>query len=324
MIFINIDDLGANSIQIGRQGEYDFHEIHFTMAQWGAQHPDGMVTVVYERPDGETYPVVAAANPDDVVWIPNLADLSVAGAGRLEARLSTDSGMGKSATIPVTVAPSISAVGAVPVPPIPDWTYSVAENAIRAEKAADAAEESTRKNPYVNAAGTWMVWNGAEYVDTGINATGPRGEKGEQGIQGVRGIQGIQGEKGDKGDTGEPFTYDMFTEEQLAGLTGPQGEKGDKGDTGEKGDTGAPFTYDMFTEDQLAMLVGPQGPQGIQGPKGETGDDYVLTEADKQEIAEAVAANVAVSLDDGYGNITMALLADPVVTDDGAGNITIT
>lgn len=264
MITINIDNLGANSVQIGRQGEYDFNEIHFTMAQWGAQHPDGMVTVVYERPDGETYPVVAAASPSNVVWTPNLADLSVAGAGRLEARLSTNSGMGKSATIPVSVAPSISAVGAVPVPPIPDWTYSVAENAIRAEKAADAAEESTRKNPYVNAAGTWMVWNGAEYVDTGINATGPRGEKGDA------------------------------------------------------------FTYEDFTEDQLAMLVGPQGPQGEQGPKGETGDDYVLTEADKQEIAEAVAANVAVSLDDGYGNITMALLADPVVTDDGAGNITIT
>lgn len=44
----------------------------------------------------------------------------------------------------------------------------------------------------------------------------------------------------------------------------------------------------------IAALVGPQGPQGIQGPAGETGPagaDYVLTNADKQEIATIVLAN---------------------------------
>lgn len=46
------------------------------------------------------------------------------------------------------------------------------------------------------------------------------------GEKGDKGDQGIQGEKGD------PFTYDDFTEEQLASL---KGEKGDKGDTGEQG-----------------------------------------------------------------------------------------
>lgn len=59
------------------------------------------------------------------------------------------------------------------------------------------------------------------------------------------GTPGPQGEKGDKGDTGAAFTYDMFTEEQLASL---KGEKGDKGDTG------------------------AQGVQGVQGVKGEKGD----------------------------------------------------
>lgn len=100
---------------------------------------------------------------------------------------------------------------------------------------------------------------------------------------------------------GKPFTYSDFTAEQLEGL---KGEKGDKGDTGEKGETGA------------------QGIQGIQGPKGETGangadgksayeiavengytgtkaewleslkgkqgDSYILTETDKQDIADIV------------------------------------
>lgn len=44
------------------------------------------------------------------------------------------------------------------------------------------------------------------------------------------------GEKGDKGDQGEPFTYDDFTEEQLASLKGEQGEQGEKGDSGEDAD----------------------------------------------------------------------------------------
>ena len=86
--------------------------------------------------------------------------------------------------------------------------------------------------------------------------------------------------KGDTGPTGAPFTYDMFTPEQLAALKGPKGDPGERGLQGE---------------------IGPQGEQGIQGPKGEQGEpgpkgdpgtngttpvkgvDY-YTESDKQEM----------------------------------------
>ena len=90
---------------------------------------------------------------------------------------------------------------------------------------------------------------------------------------GPMGPAGPQGPKGDKGDRGEPGPR---------GLTGSTGPKGDKGDKGDKGATGA---------------VGPQGPAGPKGDKGDTGatgpagangKDYVLTEADKQEIAGMV------------------------------------
>lgn len=98
---------------------------------------------------------------------------------------------------------------------------------------------------------------------------GPQGEAGLQGEKGDTGATGPQGEKGDS------FTYEDFTEEQLAALkgakgdtgeTGPQGPKGDTGETGPqgpKGDTGE---------------TGPQGPKGdtgetgAQGPKGDTGE----------------------------------------------------
>jgi hypothetical protein len=68
-----------------------------------------------------------------------------------------------------------------------------------------------------------------------------------------------QGEKGEKGDQG---------------IQGIQGEKGAKGDTGATGD------------------------KGDKGDKGDPGDDYVLTDADKQEIAGMVEVS-------GGGSITV-------------------
>lgn len=105
---------------------------------------------------------------------------------------------------------------------------------------------------------------------------------------GPMGPAGPQGPKGDKGDRGEPGPRG------LTGLTGATGPKGDKGDKGDKGATGA---------------VGPQGPAGPKGDKGDTGatgpagangKDYVLTEADKQEIAGMVEVpgGVGAAIDD--------------------------
>ena len=55
--------------------------------------------------------------------------------------------------------------------------------------------------------------------------------------------------------------------QEIAALVGPKGEQGPQGIQGEKGD---------------------KGDQGEQGPKGEPGANYVLTDADKQEIASLV------------------------------------
>jgi hypothetical protein len=88
------------------------------------------------------------------------------------------------------------------------------------------------------------------------------------------------------GEDGAPFTYDMFTQEQLEALRGPegpqgvqgiqgipgergaqgvqgiQGIQGERGAQGERGERGAAFTYDMFTQEQLEGLRGPEGPRG--------------------------------------------------------------
>lgn len=128
--------------------------------------------------------------------------------------------------------------------------------------------------------------------DTG--AQGPQGEVGPQGVQGLTGPQGEKGEKGDKGDKGD---IGPRGEQGPQGIQGPQGQQGIQGPVGPKGDQG---------ERGPVGPQGVQGPQGIQGPiglkgdkgeqgpigpkgdKGEDGSDYILTDADKAEIAQMI------------------------------------
>lgn len=91
---------------------------------------------------------------------------------------------------------------------------------------------------------------------------------------------GKDGAKGDKGDTGE---------------TGAKGEKGDKGETG------------------------ATGPAGKDGENGKDGSDYILTEADKKEIANETknliplneyVKSVNGTLPDENGNVTITVTAE--------------
>ena len=116
---------------------------------------------------------------------------------------------------------------------------------------------------------------------TNIYITGPQGPKGDQGPQ---------------GEQGEAFTYDMFTEEQLAALKGPKGDKGEqgiqgpKGEKGNQGEQGKAFTYDMFTEEQLAALKGPKGDKGEQAT--------VIDNLTSTNSNEALSANMGKILND--------------------------
>lgn len=84
-------------------------------------------------------------------------------------------------------------------------------------------------------------------------------------------------------------TFDLGSVRGPQGIPGPVGPGGPRGEKGDPGERGAAFTYDMFTEEQLAALVGPQGPIGATGPQGPTGytpvkgTDY-WTPADIAEI----------------------------------------
>ena len=151
---------------------------------------------------------------------------------------------------------------------------------------------------------------------------GLQGEKGDPGPQGEQGPQGDPGPQGEPGPKGDDFTYDDFTEEELAALKGDKGDKGPQGEPGPKGDA---FTYADFTEEQLAALKGPQGdpgPQGSPGPQGDPGEA-----GHTPVITAKKTGKVTTVMVDG---VVVATISDGVVatvnskTADDNGNVALT
>ena len=71
-----------------------------------------------------------------------------------------------------------------------------------------------------------------------------------------------------------------------------------------QGPKGEPFRYEDFTPEQLEALRGPAGPAGETGPAGPAGE---ITAADKQEIVQAVIAEMPET-----DNVVSANGANPV------------
>lgn len=112
----------------------------------------------------------------------------------------------------------------------------------------------------------------------------------------------LKGEKGDqgesiKGDKGDPFRYEDFTPAQLAAL---KGEKGDAGRDGQDGYTprkgidyfdGQNGRDGQNGADGYTPVKGIDyfdGQDGKDGKDGKNGSDYVITQADYEQIAMLV------------------------------------
>lgn len=139
--------------------------------------------------------------------------------------------------------------------------------------------------------------NGIDGLNGERGLQGPPGPPGPPGAPGKDGLNGDPGPKGEPGKDGKPFTYDMFTQEQLENLKGPRGEQGPPGPKGE------PFKYSDFTQDQLNALKGPKGDKGepfrysdftaeqllaLRGPKGDPGSGGGQVTSQPVEIYEVV------------------------------------
>ena len=151
---------------------------------------------------------------------------------------------------------------------------------------------------------------------------GPAGERGEVGPAGPA------GEKGETGDTGK------------TGPAGPQGERGATGPTGLQGSPGQPGRDGIDGVDGVTPHIGSNGnwfigntdtgkpsrgadgqagqpgKDGAAGQPGKDGQDYVLTPADKEEIAELAAELVDVP-DSGGSTVSSEWVLVADVTTEG-------
>ena len=128
-------------------------------------------------------------------------------------------------------------------------------------------------------------------------------------------LNALKGEPGQKGDKGDAFTYADFTQEQLEALKGQDGYTPQKGidyfdgrdgRDGKDGKDGVSITHtwngtslsitsasgtsevDLKGEKGEAGYTPIKGVDYFDGEPGPAGSDYVLTEEDKQEIANLV------------------------------------
>lgn len=166
-------------------------------------------------------------------------------------------------------------------------------------------------------------------------STGPMGPAGPQGIQGIPGPAGPRGatgpvgprgEKGEKGERGEqgpvgpagsgsgagindttPSTETTYSSSKIDELLNEQKEAVDDKLNASELPTAINTALAQAKESgQFDGAPGKDGADGEPGTPGEPGKDYVLTEADKEEIAEMAAEKVKVP-EGGGGSYTLPI-----------------
>jgi hypothetical protein len=96
--------------------------------------------------------------------------------------------------------------------------------------------------------------------------------RGILGATGPQGKQGIQGPPGPQGERGEPFTYDMFSAEQLYALKGEKGDQGEQGIQGVKGDKGNMIGISLRYDEATGNLYYNTDGEMVSGDEVNTSD----------------------------------------------------
>ena len=161
--------------------------------------------------------------------------------------------------------------------------------------------------PVVDSQGnlSWAPSNSEMLPVESANIRGPVGPTGESGVyvgdteptnEEIRVWINPAGEASEALATKQYVDGLIETIELTPGPQGPIGETGPQGEPGPQGEQGPQGPQGKTGEKGAQGVQGPQGPQGIQGPigpQGEPGQNYILTEADKSEIAGMVVVDTS-------------------------------
>lgn len=148
------------------------------------------------------------------------------------------------------------------------YANNSAASAAAAQGYAEDAAESASKYPKIGTGGTWEIWDGDEYVDTGMPAQGEKGDTGDTGPQGPQ---------GEPGEDGRDFIV-LGLYATLAALQAahPAGNAGDAYAVGTE-QSNTIYLWDVDDEEwtDVGALQGPPGPQGEPGEDGPAGPNEV-------------------------------------------------
>ena len=184
--------------------------------------------------------------------------------------------------------PSILCCNGIPADPTPDVYAQIMEL---------LNKESGIWYPAVDDAGN-MSWTRSisETEPQPVNIKGPKGDAGADGV----GIPGADGKDGVDGKSAYELAQDNgfqgTMQEWLASLVGADGTNGADGNDG----ISPAVSVAAITGGNRVTITDAEGAKtfdvmdGAQGASGADGKDYVLTNADKQEIAKAAAGLVDV------------------------------
>lgn len=305
-MIININNPPLHVVEISRQGENEFREIVIDVSAWLAEYPDGKISVIYCRPDGELYPVIVNATESPITWRPTATDTAVSGVGAIEVRIQIGDVLGKSCTIEANVLGALGAPGGTPAAPAPDWAQTATEDADRAEAAAEKAEAASTHVPQISENKTWLVWDAeaGEYVDTGVSAAGEKGDDGDPGKAPIIGADGNWYEWDDAAgaytDTGKPSRGEKG-ETGSAGADGADGRDGSDGITPTIGENGNWYLGAMDTGKPSRGKDGATGATGEKGADGKSAYQYAQ-DGGYTGTEEEFAAKMAEEMPDALPN----------------------
>lgn len=321
-------------------------------ADWPGGTPLLLVQRPRSSMDAEAYPVALSVDGHTAYWAVSASDVEYSGYGKAQLQWRVEDVLVKSCIYDTVCVPSLHAGAEPPDAPSKRWfdaiQAQIGDLSKLTTKARDnlvaAINEAARSGGGSGGAGTidMRVADGyIQYSNDGttwenlIAIAELKGTDGKDGANGTDGKDGAPGKDGTDGKDGAPgkdgadgitptigengnwYLGDEDTGKPSRGAVGPQGQDGYSPSASvAQTDTGATITItDKSGTTEVEVKNGKDGGKGDTGAQGPAGDDYVLTDADKQEIAADVIANgVEATLGDPISGPTDAQVSSAVDT----------
>ena len=214
-------------LNLGNQGESNSRPIEIDVTDWLKTWPDATLGLLVKRPGEETFaPVTISVQNGLLKWTPTRADTEIAGEGKAQFVLTDENDVElRSRVVNIIIAESMpGSVGEAPGP-LESFVADVLA-------AARTAEEAVDKMPKI-VNGRWHVWNAdlGDYIDTLVEAQGPKGNKGAS----ITNVYQSQLSIADGGlnklaiEVDGKLAAEFGVYNGKTGAQGPQGEKGAPG-----------------------------------------------------------------------------------------------